>query len=109
MLKTVAERMWARKRKLSKVQKEFAPPGPDAGPLGPEAGWSKFVERLWTQEVESEFTPSLLNQPLPPAILTSVVPLSSTSQLPVIHASTSLPAVRCPFQVSLWIPWLRRT
>ncbi|XP_039741323.1 uncharacterized protein LOC120620419 [Pteropus medius] len=66
-------------------------PGPDAGPLGPEAGRPTFVERLWTQEVESEVTPSPLNQPLPPAILTSVVPLSSASQPPVIHASISLP------------------
>ncbi|KAF6125385.1 hypothetical protein HJG60_009864 [Phyllostomus discolor] len=91
-------------------------PGPDAGPLGPEAGPPV------TPVMQLEFTPSPLDRPLPPTILASesppVVPLFSTSQPPAIvyskslsivslasvsqppipRASTSLPAVPLSFQ-----------
>lgn len=72
---------------------EVCAPGPDAGPLCPEAGPPRFVEGASTHLVQSEFISSPMDQPLPPSTLASVVPLAPTSQPLAICISKSLPAV----------------
>ncbi|XP_014651842.1 PREDICTED: transmembrane protein 238, partial [Ceratotherium simum simum] len=69
------------------------PPGPDAGPLDPEAGLPRFVKRPSARLVQPEFSLSPLDQAPPPAILPSeslpVVPLASTCQPLAILTSKS--------------------
>ncbi|KAK2494756.1 hypothetical protein MC885_001991 [Smutsia gigantea] len=68
-------------------------PGPDAGPLGPEAGLPMFIKRPSTHLVQPEFTSSSPDQPLHPAILVSksqpLVSLASRSQSPPITCVSS--------------------
>lgn len=72
-----------------KRSERVGPPGPEAGPLGPEAG------RPSGHLVQPKVTPSALDQPLPPAIVSSkslpMVPSSSASQPLTISYSKSLP------------------